>query len=155
MIAAGNDELRIWQALGNRSEGFDHQLQPFVGSPFAKGENAMFRIAAPRKIRVLGAMRKNAVGAHVHVVAAVSLRQYLPVVRHQHRDRIRQQQDARRDGSCQTVRPRKTDSEILQVHRVHEVVQRYMRVPSCEAREKRGGQAGEGVQRVVAECAEK
>lgn len=114
----------------------------------------MFWIAAPRKIRILGAMRKNAVSTHVHVFAPVSFGQYLPVMRHQHRDRIGQQQDARRGGSGQSIHTRETHSEILQVHRVHEVVQRDVCVSSCEAREKGRGQPGEGVQRVVAECAE-
>jgi hypothetical protein len=60
VIAASNDQFRIRQDFRHQLECVNHQLKPFVSPPFAKGQNAMVRIAAPGKIRTLGLSSQNA-----------------------------------------------------------------------------------------------
>ena len=45
VVGAGNDQPGLWQPFQNVGERFQQRFQPFVGTPFAKGQNAMLRIA--------------------------------------------------------------------------------------------------------------
>jgi len=91
MITPGNHQFHIRPPVGNLPECLDHQFQLFVSSPFPESQDAMFRIAAPRKIRILRTVRENAMSPNVYVLAAISFRQYLPVTRHKNRHGVRQQ----------------------------------------------------------------
>jgi len=91
MIAAGNHEPGVWKSSRKGIKGLDHELQPLVRSPLAKGKDPV-RVAPPGEIRIFGAAGQNTVRSHVHVVATIFLVQYSPVSRHQNGDGVRQQQ---------------------------------------------------------------
>jgi hypothetical protein len=83
MIAACNHEFHIGQLGTDQTKRFDHELQPFVGSPFAKREYTV-RTSSPRKIRIFRASSENAVSAYMNVVAAVFVEENLAISRHQY-----------------------------------------------------------------------
>lgn len=90
MIAAGNDQPCVRQGFGDDVERLDHEFQPFICSPFTESQDAMLRIAAPGKIRILWSARQHPVGAHMNILAAVFVVKNLAIARHQNRNRIRQ-----------------------------------------------------------------
>jgi hypothetical protein len=131
MIAAGDDEPCIRQSFGNDVEGLDHEFQPLVGSPFAERQDAMLRIAAAGKIRILRSACQNTVGSHVNILAAVFFVKDFAIARHQHRNRIRQQQQPRRKRSGKPVGARMPHSCILQVDGIHQVMQSDVRIAAA------------------------
>jgi hypothetical protein len=154
VIAARDYKLGVGKARGNPAESLDHQFQFFVCAPLSEREDAVLGIASPGEVRILGAVRENAVSAHVHIVAAIAFIEDLPVTRHENRYRVGRQQHSCCDGSGEAVGPGKTNAEIFQIHSVHQVMEGNVRVASCEAREKRRTQAGESMKRIATECAE-
>lgn len=95
MISTGNHQLGIWHSVSKLFESLDHQLEPLVGSPFAKCENATNWVSTAREIRKLRAARQDSMGAQVDIVAAVLIVQDLAITGHEYRDGVRQQQHAR------------------------------------------------------------
>jgi len=63
----------------------------------------MNRISAAREVGKFGPAGENAMGSQVNVVAAILVVQDFSITRHQHRDRVRQQQHAGRDRTPETV----------------------------------------------------
>lgn len=92
--------------------------------------------------------------SNVHVVATIALVQNLAVPRHQDRDGVRGEQHPGGDAPDKPVGAGEANAEIFQIHRVHQVVKSYMRILSAQAGKKRRTEAGKGMQRVAAECAE-
>ena len=103
MISAGNHKLGLGQSLCNLVEGLNHELETFVGSPFAERENAVDGISSSRKIRELGPPCENAVGAQVDIIAPILVVQDLPIAGHQHRDGIGEQQHSCGNGPCKAI----------------------------------------------------
>jgi hypothetical protein len=71
MVPSADDQPGVWQGGGHNLVGLDHELEPFVGSPFAECQDAVLRVAAPGKIRIFGSARQNAMGSDMNVVATV------------------------------------------------------------------------------------
>lgn len=84
MISTGNDEFRLGQLLSDQIKGRNHELETFVGSPFAKGKNAVDGGTTPREIGEFGAAREYAMRAQVDVVAPVLVIQNLAIAGHEH-----------------------------------------------------------------------
>jgi len=123
MVPAGNDQFDVRQPRCHLLERVDHQFKPFVSSPFAECKNAMLRIAAPRKIRRLRPRGQDAVRSNVNVVTTILLVQYFAVSRHEHGNGIGKQKDSCCNGARHPICTRVPNSGILQIHRVHEMVQ--------------------------------
>jgi hypothetical protein len=103
MISSSDYELGLGQSLRDLFERLDHQLETFVGSPFAERENTVDRISSPRKIGDLGPARKNPVRSQVDIIAAILVVQDLAIAGHQHRDGIREQQHSRGNGPGKAI----------------------------------------------------
>lgn len=95
------------------------------------------RISAARKIRQLRPLRENAVRPQMHIVSSIFVVQYLAIARNEHRDRIRQQESSRGDRTGEAIEPLMADSGIFQVHGIHQMVQRNVRVTAAQAGEQR------------------
>jgi len=91
MIAAADNQLRVGKGLGDDLEGFDHQLQALVRSPLSESEDAVLGIAPLIELGILRAAREHAMGANMHIVAAVLVVQDLAIARHQDGNRVGQQ----------------------------------------------------------------
>jgi hypothetical protein len=128
MVSSGNNQPGMRQSSRDSLERFDHKLQPFVGSPFSEGENAMLWISPPAEVGIFRPGGENAMRTEVHIVASIFLVQYLAVSGHQYGNRIGQKQHPCGHGASPPVRPRVPYSCILQVDRIHEVMQSYVRV---------------------------
>ena len=70
--------------------------------------------------------------SQVHIVAAIFVIQYLAVAGHQHRNRIGKQEHSRGESTGPPVKPLVANSDILQFYRVHQVMQRNVRVSTSE-----------------------
>jgi hypothetical protein len=155
MIASPNHQSRIWQHFGHQLKCVDHQLEPFIRSPLAKGQNAMLRITAPRKIRAFGLPGQNAMRPQMHIIAAIFFVENLAITRHEHRHRIRQQKHPGSDRSCHTISARMPHPGIFQIDGIHQMMQSDMRVAATHARQHWGEEPRKSNQRIAAECAEK
>jgi hypothetical protein len=154
VIAASDNQLGIRNSLYNLPKRLDHQFQALVSSPFPEGENAMHRIATLRKIRIYRAVREDAMSSHMHVISTVLFIENFPVARHQHGNRVREQQHSCRNCSCQPVAATEAYAKILQIHGVHQMVQCHMSIFSAGTRKQRNHQPGKSVEWISAEGAE-
>jgi hypothetical protein len=136
MIAAGDHEFHIRQLGADQTKRIDHEFKPFVSSPFAKSEYAV-RIPAAREIRIFGASSENAVSAYVNIVSAIFIEENLAISRHQHRHRVGQQQHTRGHGASQSISTREADAEVLEIDRIHQMMEGDVRVLAAYAREER------------------
>jgi hypothetical protein len=137
MVTPADHESGVGQSLRHNSKGLNHELQPFVSPPFAESENAMFGVSAHGKVRIFRSCDQSAVGAQMHVVAAIFFMQDLSITGHQYRDRVRQQQHSGGDGAGEAVGTWIPHSRILQVHGIHQVMQSNVGVVSAHASEHR------------------
>jgi hypothetical protein len=90
----------------------------------------------------------------VHIIAAVLIVQNFAISGHEHGYRIRKQQHSRGERASHAVSARKTYSSVLQVDRIHEMVQGYMGIAAAQAGQQWGHQSGERNQGIAAEGAE-
>lgn len=150
MVAPSDHQLHARVSHDDPIKGLDHRLQSLVRAPFAESQNSR-RIPAPRKIGEFRFLLENPVHPEVNVVAPVALLQDVAVGRHQHGNRIRQQQHAGGDRSRRAVEPRKAHPGIFQVHGLHQVMQRDVRVVTRKPGQQRRGQSPERNQRFMAE----
>ena len=123
MVASANDQSGVWQGLRDRLKCIDHELEPFVSSPFTEGQNAMLGIAAPRKIRAFRFSGQDSMGTKMHVVMTIFFVEDLTIAGHEHRHRIRQQEHSGGHSASQTVGMRVSNPGVLQVDGVHQVMQ--------------------------------
>jgi hypothetical protein len=151
VISAGDHEFSIRKLRSDQAEGFNHELESFVRSPFSKRKNAMNRIAAAREIRELRPPRENAMRPNVHIVSPIFVIQDLSISRHQDGDRVRHQKHASCDCACEAIEPFVANSNILQVDRIDQVMQRHMCITATEARQQRSHEPGECHNRFAAE----
>jgi len=112
------------------------------------------RLAAPGEIGKLGAAGKNAMGAQMNVVAAIFVVQNFAVAGHQNRNRIREQQHTRGQRAGESIETFVTNSGVFQVHRIHEVMQRDVRVAPAQAGQQGRRETGKSHQRTASEGAE-
>jgi hypothetical protein len=84
MIPSSDDQSGMRKSSRDGFECFNHELQPFVGSPFSESENAVVWIAAPRKVGIFRPGGENAMRTEVHIVAPIFFVQYLAISRHQY-----------------------------------------------------------------------
>jgi hypothetical protein len=131
MVASSNDKFCIGQTLSDNFKSLNHQFEPLVGSPFSKSKNAVLRIAAPRKVGILGPGGQNTVRTEMHIIAPIFILQNLQIPWHQHRHRIRQQKHSGGNGSCQAIGSGVPHAGILQVYSVHQVMKGYVCVTSA------------------------
>jgi hypothetical protein len=94
MVSSRDHKLGVGDGALNYLESLENEFQLFVGAPFAKCQDAVLRVAAQRKVRILGPAGQRSVRPNVHIVAAVFLIQYSAIPGHQHRDGIRQQKNS-------------------------------------------------------------
>ena len=153
MVGSRNHQLRIRKLRAHQTEGFDHQFETLVRSPFPEGQNAM-RMPAPRQVRILRPVRENSVSSYVHVIAPILVRKDFAISGHQHRDRVRQQQHAGRDRARHPVSAGEANPEIFQIDGVHQMMQRNVRVAPGHAGEQGQRQSSKRIRRPVPECAE-
>lgn len=142
MIASGDDQLHIGKLFRHQLEGFDHQLQPFVSSPLAEGEDAAPRIAAPGKVGIFGTEGENAMRAHMHIVAAILVAEKCTVPRHEHRNGIGKQKHPGGDGACGAVGAREANACVLEIDSIHQVVQRDVSVAAAKTGQQRRHEPG-------------
>ncbi len=90
----------------------------------------------------------------VDVVAPVLVIQNFSVARHQHRHRIRKQQHARGNRSSEAIKLLMANSDVLQFHRVYQVMECDMRIVATQASEQRRHQSRKRDQRIPTERAE-
>jgi hypothetical protein len=137
MISPADYELGVRQRFTHDRECLDHQLKPLVRSPFSKCQNAVLGITAPGKIGILRAPCQHPMRSEVNIGSAIFFVQDLAVARHEHRNRIREQEHARGHRSGQSVKARMAHARIFQIDGVHQVMQGDMRVTPANAREQR------------------
>ena len=113
MVAAADDQLGAWHRVAHNPERINHEFEPLIGSPLAERKDAVLRIAAPRKVRVFGSSRQNAVGADVNIVAAVFVVKDRAVSRHEYRDRIRQKEHSGGDCASHAIETRVPNACVL------------------------------------------
>lgn len=113
----------------------------------------MNRIAASREIGKFRPSGQNAMRPQVHVIAAILVIQNLSIAWHQHRNGVGKQKHARSDRPREAIKVLVANSDILQLHRIHEVMKCDVRVAATQAREKGRHQTAEGNQRIPAEGA--
>jgi hypothetical protein len=154
MVASAHDQRRIGHGLREQVEGLNHQLEPLVGSPFAKSENAMLRISAPGKIGILRLSDEDAVRAEVDIVATVSFMEDLAIAGHEHGNRISEQQHFGGNGAAQTVGALVPHAGVFQIHGIHEMVQGHVGIAATKTGKKRREKSGEGNQGITPEGAE-
>jgi hypothetical protein len=154
MVCSAHHQAGRGQDLGDQLKGIDHQLEPLVGSPLAKRQNAMLRVPAPGKIRALGFSRQNAMRAEMHVVAAVFFVKDFAITGHEYRHRIRQQKHSRSHRAGQSVGAGVADSRVFQIDGIHQMVQGDMGITAAEPRQQGSQQTGKGNQRISAKCTE-
>ena len=154
MIAASNDQLRVWQLLSDEVESLGHELETFVGSPLAEGQNAVLGISAPGKIREFRTARENAMSAKVHVIAPVFVIEDLAIAGHQHGYRVREQKHSRGHGPREAIEAFMPNPDILQFHSIHQVMEGDVGIASAQAREQRSHEAGESDDGISSEGAE-
>jgi hypothetical protein len=137
MISPADYELGIRQRFTHNRERFNHQFKPLVRSPLSECQNAVLGIAPPGKVGVFRPSRQHSVRSQMHVGAAIFFVQNLPIARHEHRDRIREQKHARGHRSGHPVKARVAHAGIFQIDGVHQVMQGHVRVAAAYAREQR------------------
>ena len=93
--------------------------------------------------------------AQVHIVAAVLIIQDLAVPGHKHGNGIREQEHSRGDRARNAIQPFMTNADILQLNRIHQMMQRYVRVAAAQSREQRSHEAGKSHQWLASKGAEK
>jgi hypothetical protein len=98
----------------------------------------MFGVAAARKIGKLRLLRKNPVRAQMYILATVLFLQNIAISRHKHGHRIGQQEHASGQGSGEPVGAGMANPGVLEVDRVHQMVERHMRITTTQSRQNRG-----------------
>jgi len=131
MISTSNHQLRVRQGIAHDLKRFNHQLEPFVGSPFSECEDAVLWIASAGEIGIFRTARQNAMRAHVNIVVTVLFVKDLAISRHKHRHRIREQEHPRRKCTRLPVSARIPNPCIFQIHRIHQVVQCHVGVTTA------------------------
>ena len=71
MVSAGDDQLGVRQDASYGLECVEHEFEALVGSPLAKRQYAMLRIAAPGEVRVLGSSGQHSVGPDMNIVMPI------------------------------------------------------------------------------------
>jgi hypothetical protein len=154
MIAPADDQRGVGHGFGNALKRFDHELQPFVCSPFAEGKNAVLGITAAGEIGIFRPCGQNSVRAQVHIFAAILFVKNLAVARHEHGDGIRQQQHPGGEGAGPAVSARVPHTCIVQIHCVHKVMQGNVRIATVQASQQGSKQSQKSIDRITAEGAE-
>ena len=154
MVPACDHQFRIREGLRHVLKCLNHQLQPLVGSPFAEGQDAMFRISSSGKIGEFGFAGQNAVRAEMHIIAAIFFVQNLAIPRHKYGYGIGQKKHSSGQSARQPVGSGIAHSGILQVHCVHQMVKGHVGVATIQARKQRSQKSGEGNEGIAAKGAE-
>jgi hypothetical protein len=85
MVASGDHQPRMGQGFRDQMKSLDHEFEPFVSSPFAEGEDAVFGITPSRKVGIFRPPRKYPVRTKMYILASIFFVENFPVARHQHR----------------------------------------------------------------------
>jgi len=154
MIRTGDHQLGLGELRSDLHEGVNDLLEPFVGSPFPEGKNAMVRIAPLRKVRILRTSRQDSVAPHVHRAPSVLLANQAPVRGKQDGNRVRKEQQLRRNHSGCAIGRLETNAGILQIYRLHELMKRDVGVDAGHAGKRRNCNANECRQWLAAKAGE-
>jgi len=85
------------------------------------------------------------------IVATVLVIQDLSVSRHQNRDRIREQNHPRRNFTSSAVKVLVSNTDILQLNRIHQVMKRNVRITSPQTCKQGCHQSAESDDRIATE----
>lgn len=90
-------------------------------------------------------------GPNVNLAAAIFLVQKPAVGREQDRHRVRHQQDPGDQGSPDAIKKRGANSGVVEIHRIHQLMQGDVSVMTRHTRQRWNGQSQERGQRLVSE----
>jgi hypothetical protein len=93
------------------------------------------RITASGEIGEFRPSGQNAMRSQVHIIAAILVIQNFSIAWHQHRNRVGKQKHARGDRSCEAIKVLVANSDILQFHRIHQVMKCDVRISATQARQ--------------------
>lgn len=113
MVSTSDYQLGVGQGVVHNPKRFDHQFEPFIGSPFSEREDTVLGIAAPRKVGVLGPSSEDAVRTEMDVVTAVFVVQDFAIPGHQHRHGIREEQHTGSERSSRAINTRVAHARIF------------------------------------------
>jgi hypothetical protein len=90
----------------------------------------------------------------VNIVVTILFVQDLPITRHQYRDRIREKEHSGGNGTGRAVGARVSNSCILQIDGIHQVMQSDVGVAAAQPRQQWGKKPKKSAKRVTAERTE-
>jgi hypothetical protein len=90
----------------------------------------------------------------MNVVATIFFVEDLPIPGHKYRNRIRKQEHPGGDGASRAVDARVPDSGVLEIDRIHQVVQRHVGIAPTQTRKQWSKKSQEGIQRIPAKRTE-
>ncbi|MGD0987003.1 MAG: hypothetical protein ABR874_04275 [Candidatus Sulfotelmatobacter sp.] len=93
-------------------------------------------------------------GAKMNIIAAILFVENFAVSGHKHGHGIRKQQHPGGDRPSRSIETRVAHARVLEIDRVHEMVQSHVRVAAAQACHKRREQTQKGIQRIPAKRAE-
>jgi hypothetical protein len=86
MISAPNHQSGFRHPLREDIECFNHQLQPLIGAPLSKSENAVLWVATAREVGKLWAPGQDSVRPKVDIIASVFVVEDFSIPRHENGD---------------------------------------------------------------------
>ncbi len=154
MISSSYHQLGGGKLLPYLAEGRNHRFQPLVCPPLSKRQDAAIGIVSAGKVGRFRTMGQNSMRPPVHVAGPVFLLQQLAIGGQQDRNRVGRQQHPRSHFPYAAIHGAEMHVRIAQIDRVHQVMQRDMRIVAAQTGEQRGRQTAERGQRIVAKGAE-
>src|SRR5882672_7955839 len=128
MVASRDHQSCIWQASGDRPEGFNDWLESLVGAPFAECQYPSHRIASSGKVRVFRALRKDTVRPDMHVSASVLFHEDLAISGYENRNGVGFKKYSSSKGPCGPVQLGEAHARVFQIDPLHQMVQGHMSI---------------------------
>ena len=150
MVGARDNEPHILLLGRDLFKCFNQRFQSFIRPPFAKGQNALFSNASACEVWQFRLTEQDYMGTEVHIVSVIVLNECAAVSRNKHGNGVRHQQQMSCHPAAQPVKPRILYAGVLQIHHVHDLVQRDMRVIAAETNQRRRDDATKSGQRPAA-----
>jgi hypothetical protein len=123
MVSTAHNQLRVGHGIVDNLESLDHQLQSLIRSPLSESQNAVLRIAAPRKVGIFRPAGEHAMRAKMNIVASIFVLQNLAIARHEHRHGIRQQKRPGGERAGCPVCTRVAHPGVFEIDCIHQMVQ--------------------------------
>lgn len=90
----------------------------------------------------------------MHVLAAILLQENLAIARHENRNRIGHEEQSGRYSATSAIKLREIHTRIVEVHGVHQVVQRYMGVVAIQPAQQRKSEPAKSDRRLATKRSE-